>query len=412
MYHFKKYVFTFIIFIFLFSSFDTNAQDNVCGAVPLIYGANGPFSTVGATVEPGEPAPPGGACSSQIAWCDNNITNTLWFSFVAPASGRVQIQTPDFDTQLALWDAATCGAILTGGATLIAANDDDPDAIADEGVTYSSFLNPVNCLVPGKIYYVQLDPYGSPGGSTEVILNDIGPVDPAFSGLNATYCVTDSASDLIPVMTGGVFTGAGMSGNTFTPSAAGAGTFSIVYKLSNCDSMVHTVVVSGIPVANYTYSNVSSTYSFTNTSASALTYTWDFGDLSPVSNLTNPTHTFTANGVYYVQLIITNDCGADTVDHQIIVTGIAGIEEFSLEGAAIFPNPSDGAFNIRIGNAHFSQIDISITDVQGRTVYSASDKSNAVNYTRKLDLKYLAKGIYYLRLSTEKGLRIQKLIIE
>ena len=133
------------------------SYDNVCGAFPLVYGANGPFNSVGGTVQIGEPAPPGGDCGSQIAWCDGTISNTLWFSFVAPPSGRVQIQSPDFDTQLALWDAATCDTILHGGATLLAANDDDPNALVDEGVIYSSFLNPISFKIicvfpPGDVY--------------------------------------------------------------------------------------------------------------------------------------------------------------------------------------------------------------------------------------------------------------------
>ena len=306
----------FLIFSVNFSKAQTNskmaaiANDNVCGALPLFFGVNGPFSTVGATIQTGEPAPPGGVCESQSNWCDNTISNTLWFSFVAPASGRVQIQTPAFDTQLALWDAATCDTILHGGAILIAANDDDPDALADEGVIYSSFLNPVSCLTPGKTYYVQLDPYSSPGGSTELILNDIGFADVTFTGLNSTYCLGDSGSSLIPVMPGGTFTGAGISANYFIPGVAGIGTHAVVYKLSKCDSMIQTIVVYGIPNASYTYSNVSAAYSFTNTSSGTMTTIWDFGDLSPTSSLPNPSHTYTVNGIYNVQLIVANDCGS------------------------------------------------------------------------------------------------------
>jgi PKD repeat protein len=388
------------------------AYDNVCGAFPLIYGANGPFNTVGATVEIGEPAPPGGDCGSQIAWCDGTISNTLWFSFVAPPSGRIQIQSPDFDTQLALWDAASCASILSGAATLIAANDDDGNALADEGVIYSSFLNPVNCLTPGKTYYVQLDPYTSPGGNTQIILNDIGFADPTFTGLNATYCLTDTASTLVPVMTGGTFSGAGLSGNIFTPSLAGTGTHAIVYKLSNCDSMIQTVIVNDVPNAAYSYSNVSNVYSFTNTSTSATTTTWDFGDLSPTSTLPNPTHTFTSNGVYNVQLIITNSCGTDTIVHQIIIIGIAGIEEFSLQNVSVYPNPANDIFNISITNANFSEVKITLCDIQGKEIYNETNNNNSVNYKKQISVIGMAKGIYYLKLSTTKGIKVQKLVVE
>ena len=55
------------------------------------------------------------------------------------------------------------------------------------------------------------------------------------------------------------------------------------------------------------YSDVSSGCSplvvnFTNSSIGATSYVWDFGDGSPTSTVTNPTHTFTTSGTFVVQL--------------------------------------------------------------------------------------------------------------
>jgi gliding motility-associated-like protein len=51
-----------------------------------------------------------------------------------------------------------------------------------------------------------------------------------------------------------------------------------------------------------------------NTSANALSYTWDFGDGSPVSNELNPRHTFTKSGTYLVKLMVRGVGGCtDTV---------------------------------------------------------------------------------------------------
>ncbi|MBK7967116.1 MAG: hypothetical protein IPK10_18820 [Bacteroidetes bacterium] len=46
-------------------------------------------------------------------------------------------------------------------------------------------------------------------------------------------CLEDIPIDLIPYTTGGAFTGAGVTGNTFDPAMAGLGTHRIVYTLSN-----------------------------------------------------------------------------------------------------------------------------------------------------------------------------------
>lgn len=57
--------------------------------------------------------------------------------------------------------------------------------------------------------------------------------DPGFSGLNSTYCTTDPPVTLTVTGTsGGIFSGPGVSGNTFDPSQAGSGTHQITYTVS------------------------------------------------------------------------------------------------------------------------------------------------------------------------------------
>ncbi len=393
--------------------------DNVCAALPLSFGVNGPFNTSVGTIQVGEPVPPGGDCTAQTGWCNfsNTITNTLWFTFVAPASGRVSVQSPGFDTQLAIWDAVSCDSILQGGATLIAANDDDTHFSLHGGVIYSSYLSLVSCLTPGKTYYVQLDPYTSPGGSTTIVLTDLGVADPSFTTLNPNYCSLDPSVTLEPVQVGGVFTGAGVAQfpatmlYTFDPSIAGVGTHTIVYHLSSCDSTAQTVVVSDFQVAAYTYSNVANVITFTNTSTSGTSNTWNFGDGSAVSADTNPVHTYTANGTYTVQLIVTGSCGADTVSNTVVITGV-GIDELTAGSVSVYPNPTNGLFHVTVNNAVFSQLTISVIDLQGKEVFSTMDKNITSGYNKQINLEGLSKGIYYVRINTGTDMKVQKLIIQ
>ncbi|MEI6697222.1 MAG: gliding motility-associated C-terminal domain-containing protein [Bacteroidota bacterium] len=60
---------------------------------------------------------------------------------------------------------------------------------------------------------------------------------------------------------------------------------------------------------------------FQNTSIGS-TYTWDFGDGSPINTLANPSHIYSNSGIYYVKLIavLLNGCNlADTIIKQIVV---------------------------------------------------------------------------------------------
>lgn len=50
------------------------------------------------------------------------------------------------------------------------------------------------------------------------------------------------------------------------------------------------------------FCSVPATINFNNTTANGITYSWDFGDGSSVSTVTNAVHTYTANGTYSVKL--------------------------------------------------------------------------------------------------------------
>ena len=56
------------------------------------------------------------------------------------------------------------------------------------------------------------------------------------------------------------------------------------------------------PTAEFTSEVDELTVKFKSTSANAVTYSWDFGDNTPVSTEASPTHTYAAKGKYNVVL--------------------------------------------------------------------------------------------------------------
>ncbi len=113
----------------------------------------------------------------------------------------------------------------------------------------------------------------------------------------------------------------------------GTGNFNVTLRESNSFGCVKTVtktqyikIGSGVH-ANFTNSVPNSckspvTINFTNTSTGvgALTYQWLFGD-GGTSALANPSHTYSSNGSYAVQLIVTNATGCtDTITKQNAIT--------------------------------------------------------------------------------------------
>ncbi|MDP4281791.1 MAG: PKD domain-containing protein [Bacteroidota bacterium] len=101
----------------------------------------------------------------------------------------------------------------------------------------------------------------------------------------------------------------------------------IITNTSNCtDTMVKTVSVNMLPVARFIADTacLNSPTTFTDQSLpnamNIVSWTWDFGDGSPISPLQNPTHTYINYGVYNVKLTIVNSngCSKDTI-HQVLV---------------------------------------------------------------------------------------------
>ena len=153
----------------------TAGNDDTCGALPLGTGATD-FSNLCATAQPGEATPPGGSgpssCNSQDGWCnfpapaEPGVQNSLWYELEVPSSRSVAIETAGFDTQLALWAADTCDDLTSGGATLIAAND-------DSGPGFASLLGPLYCLDPSETYWVQVDGWNGAEGEGAITVTEL-----------------------------------------------------------------------------------------------------------------------------------------------------------------------------------------------------------------------------------------------
>ncbi|MCA6363552.1 MAG: PKD domain-containing protein [Bacteroidetes bacterium] len=87
-----------------------------------------------------------------------------------------------------------------------------------------------------------------------------------------------------------------------------------ITALSSCSSATFcdTLTICMPAVANFSFVEGSASYLFTDSSANATSWAWDFGDGSPVDTTQNPTHFYQQNGVYTVCLIVTNACSSDT----------------------------------------------------------------------------------------------------
>ncbi|MCX8149613.1 PKD domain-containing protein [Thermaurantimonas aggregans] len=128
-----------------------------------------------------------------------------------------------------------------------------------------------------------------------------------------------------------------------TYAAPGTYTVTLIHGTqAGCyDTASQQITIHPIPTAAFTVTSVSQTvcgapqtFNFTNQSAGAQGYLWDFDALGNpgffTSTLANPTFTYTSTGLYRVRLITTNALGcSDTAEQDIIVSPLP-IAKFSI----------------------------------------------------------------------------------
>ncbi len=87
-----------------------------------------------------------------------------------------------------------------------------------------------------------------------------------------------------------------------------------IYTLNNY------ITVLAQPNAEFNYTINGLQVTFNSTGSTGDTYAWDFGDNS-FSSAQNPVHVYASGGTYQVFLTVTNECGSNTLQLNVTLTG-------------------------------------------------------------------------------------------
>jgi Zn-dependent metalloprotease/chitodextrinase len=179
-------------------------------------------------------------------------------------------------------------------------------------------------------------------------------------------------------------------------------------------------------VANYTstgstssptaqFTSVTSTMvgqlvNFTDQSVGGAYWTWNFGD-GTGSSLQNPSHTYTAPGVYTVTLRVTGASGCDDEFSVQITVGGVGIHIGQLVEWSAIPNPAHDQLRVKGKLATETGLQLRLMNHLGQEVY-VEQLPSALVFDRRLDLKGLARGMYFLRLESDGGVVVKKVVLQ
>ncbi|MFI5171249.1 MAG: CARDB domain-containing protein [Chitinophagales bacterium] len=97
------------------------------------------------------------------------------------------------------------------------------------------------------------------------------------------------------------------------------------------------VTVNHTPIASFTHVETGLLVNFTNTTIYGTTYFWEFGD-GGTSVVTNPNHTYGADGDYVVELTATSICGNDIYTEVISVSdGVSPMADITGDFISVSP---------------------------------------------------------------------------
>jgi PKD repeat protein len=150
-----------------------------------------------------------------------------------------------------------------------------------------------------------------------------------------------------------------------------------------------------------------------NNMSSATNYTWDFGD-GNTSIDENPTHIYTAPGIYQVMLTSDNDnvgqCTEVTSRNVVVMNGPLAIDDMQLEeNTNAFVNNGKVVVDFDLENN--SNVEITLVDVTGKIIIS-NEYTISNGRITLINTDEVSNGVYFVNITIEGQRKTQKLFID
>ena len=124
----------------------------------------------------------------------------------------------------------------------------------------------------------------------------------------------------------------------------------------------------------------------------------------------HPLHNYSKTGNYEATLIATNDCFTDTFI-KTVNAFTDGILNAELSDIQIYPNPAKGFFYLHLDNFSAKEIQLTLISSNGTVVISEKFGKNKTTINKKIKTSELKRGVYFIKLKSEKGIVIKKLML-
>lgn len=106
---------------------------------------------------------------------------------------------------------------------------------------------------------------------------------------------------------------------------------------------------------------------------------------------------------YYVEAVYSDGCTSESSQIEVTTDGV-GVSENENMNVKVYPNPAEGFVNVKAEGLR----NVELIDMMGRIVKEQS----ASQSTAVVDLSNLPTGLYFLRVTTDKGVALQRVEVK
>jgi PKD repeat protein len=179
--------------------------------------------------------------------------------------------------------------------------------------------------------------------------------------------------------------------------------------------------VAGIPVGadSVNLNKVDQSVFTTSGATDADSYAWYLdpqtaGTIDGTTVSGTVTWSKTYKGDVFITVKGVNSCGEGTVSDQkkVILYAPVGIADQNGLGIEIYPNPNTGKFTIGIRAAAVTMVSIRILNSLGSSVFTETGIKVDARFSKAIDLGNISDGVYFLKIESEQGSFIRKIVVQ
>jgi lysyl endopeptidase len=157
------------------------------------------------------------------------------------------------------------------------------------------------------------------------------------------------------------------------------------------------VKTEDLPAAQFSYLQNDLEIQFSDESANAVTYYWEFGD-SRTSILSNPLNIYSSEGEFTVYQMVRNRACSDTSVQKILVTTTWSEQEQSYRGIMVYPVPAKDFVIIETDMPFSEGTTVELISVTGTNLIKK--RVNAGQTRLMIDISKYSSGTYILRIAS------------